>query len=467
MKKTTGLILGCCLVLLPLFTVVAKTNNGGLSDDLIARLRESMVMDAHMRAMINAVSSNDINELAISRSIINSKEDLFSHKIKTKGITDQKSSGRCWMFAGLNVLRPKVMDKYKLDEFEFSQAYLSFWDKLEKSNMFLELIIEYRNSGMLDREMDLIVSDPVGDGGWWSYIVGLIEKYGVVPQTVMPETYNSSNTARINKLLDRTLRSDAVRLRAMAVDGADLEQLRAAKETMLSGVYRMLVMNYGEPPTEFEYRYKIEDSLLSDPKTYTPQSFYKEFVDENLADYVNLFNDPTRDYGKHYQAGVSRNMYDADNAHFVNITIDQLRDISKASILDDQPVWFACDVAQDHNRKMGILAEGLYDYDDIYGVDMSMTKAERILYHETSANHAMVFTGVDIRDDKPVKWLVENSWGDESGVKGMWNMDTAWFDEHVFNIIVKKKYVPKDILKLFDETPIVLPIWDPLHAAFH
>jgi bleomycin hydrolase len=437
--------------------------DGGLDMATIDKIQSEFQMDSFTRAMYNAVSNNDIVNLAINRDLVRENNNLYNHKIKTKGITNQQSSGRCWLFAGLNIMRPIVRDKYKLGTFEFSEIYLTFWDKMEKANTFLEHIIEFRDRDPLDREMEILLSDPLPDGGWWRYVVDLIDKYGVVPNDVMPETNSSEKTRYMNALISRKLRTDAVALRKMYQEGKSVKKLRAEKDKMLAEVYKMLVINFGEPPTEFTWRYETSDSVVSDAKTYTPKSFYTDFVGVDLNDWVSVFNDPTKDYGKHYQIEMSRNMFDHQDIHFANEDVAKLKEIALAAVLDDQPVWFACDVGKDQNTKLGVMALGLYDFKTIYDTEWTMTKADQVLFQEATPNHAMVLTGVDIQDGKPVKWLVENSWGKDKGDEGMWNMYDSWFDEYVYNVIVRKQYVPQDILAVFEQTPIMVPPWDPMY----
>ncbi len=440
--------------------------DGSLSSEVINNIRSSFKMDLNTRAMYNAITNNDIKNLALNRDIVRSNNDIFSHKIKTHGVTNQKSSGRCWLFAGLNILRPKVIEKYKLSKFEFSENYLSFWDKMEKANSFLEFIIELRDRDLLDRELEIILRRPFGDGGYWKYVVALIDKYGAVPKEIMPETHSSEKTGDMNKLVSRKLRTGAVELRSMYAGGKTVDELRAAKEKILDDIYRMLVMNLGEPPTEFEWRFEDRDSVVSEKQTYTPLTFYKEFVGVDLKEYVNLLNDPSKDYGKHYQLRLSRNIYDGEDVDYANVQIDKLKEMAEKSVLDDEPVWFGNDVGKDQSRDLGIMAMDIYDYGSIYNTDMSLTKADQLMYRESAPNHAMVLTGVDIKDDKPVKWLVENSWGDKNGNEGYWTMYDSWFDNHVYNVIVKKKYVPKEILKIFDQPVIICPPWDPMYSIF-
>ena len=437
---------------------------GALSEEAINKIRGSFEMDAHTRAMYNSITNNDISSLAVNRDILREHNDLFSHKIKTKGVTNQKSSGRCWLFAGLNTLRPIVIQKHKLKEFELSQSYLAFWDKLEKANCFLENIIEFRDRDIMDREMEFLLRTPIPDGGYWENVVNLVEKYGVAPQEIMPETNSSSNTSLMNALIGRKLRADAVKLRQMSNEKKSVKRLRAEKAKMLGEVYKMLAMNLGEPPSKFEWRFEDANSVVSEVKSYTPKSFFEEVVGVDMREYVDVFNDPSKEYGKHYQIRLTRNIRDGDDAHFANVEVQALKDIAAKAVLDDEPVWFSCDVGKDQSKEHGIMAIGMFDYDSIYQTDMSMSKAERSLFRESVPNHAMVFVGVDMQGNKPAKWLVENSWGKDKGSEGLWTLYDTWFDKNVYSVIVLKKYVPEDVLKIFEEPAIELPPWDPAYS---
>jgi bleomycin hydrolase len=429
-------------------------DESALTTKVIEQIRSSFEM--------NSITNNDISDLALNRDILRQHNEIFSHKIKTKGITNQKSSGRCWLFAGLNIMRPAVIEKYNLKSFEFSQIYLTFWDKMEKANTFLERMIEFRDRDLLDREMVMFLRTPIPDGGYWENVVDLIQKYGAVPKEIMPETNSSENTRLMNRVMSQKLRSDAVKLRKMHQEKRAVKKLYAEKKKMLAEIYRMLVMNLGEPPTEFMWRFEDQNSVVSEMRTYTPKSFFKDFVGVDLNEYVNIFNDTTHDYGRHYQIRFSRNVYDGHDINYANVDVESLKDIAMKSILDDSPLLFAADVGYDQNNKLGIMESGLYDYDSIYNTDMSMTKAERALYRNSVRNHGMAFVGVDVRNGKPVKWLVENSWGKDKGSDGYWTLYDKWFDIHVYNVIVKKKYVPEKVLKIYEQPPIILPPWDPM-----
>ena len=451
-------------VALSMFATMLHGASAQLTPETVERLRSSYKLNRHTRAMYNALTNTDVTDIALNREIIRDHNELYSHKIDAKGITNQKSSGRCWLFAGLNILRPMVIAKHKLKEFEFSQNYLAFYDKLEKANCFFERVIEFRDRDIMDRELELVLRKPIPDGGYRESVVNLVEKYGAVPKEIMPETNSSSSTGRMNRILARKLRSDAVVLRKMHQQHKPLEKLRQAKMKMLKETYKILAMNLGRPPTEFEWRYEDSNSVVSEAKQYTPQSFYKDFVAVDLSEYVDLFNDPSKAYDRHYRLSMSTNVHDGLDVHFANIRLETLKDVAAKSVLDNEPVWFACDVGKNQSSTHGIMAEDLYDYESVYATRIRMSKAERALCRESVHSHAMVFIGIDMADDAPVKWLVENSWGTERGSKGRWALYDDWFDRNVYSVIVKKKYVPERVLKILEQPAVDLPPWDPMFA---
>jgi bleomycin hydrolase len=330
--------------------------------------------------------------------------------------------------------------------------------------------------------MITILKAPCPDGGDWEYVTYLIKKYGAVPQDIMPETNSSGKTGAMNKVLNNKLRADAVKLREMSKDGKSIEELRTQKKKTLAAVYKILVLNLGKPTKEFKWRYEYKDSedkdrdgnnheknadddkdlAVSESRSYTPKSFYAEFVGVDLDEYVDIFNDPAKKLGKLYRGRMTKNAYDNEDMTYANVDIGTIKSIVQKSILDDEPVWFGADVGKQQNREHGIMAMGLYDYDSIYNIDIQMTKAQRRLYHQTSRNHAMLFVGIDVVEGQTVKWQVENSWGDEKGSEGYWALYDEWFDEYVFNVIVHKKYVPADVLKIYEQKPIIIEPWDSM-----
>ncbi len=449
--------------MIALWAVPAVADDGSLSPQELATLRSSFRMDGHDRAMYNAITSLDIGQLTLNRDIVRKHNDLFSNKIKTSTVTDQRASGRCWLFAGLNVLRPELVVKHKLGKFELSQCYLAFWDKMEKANFFLEDSIELADREVLDRDVQTVFTKAGVDDGWWDYVSALIKKYGVVPQEIMPETHSSSYTAQMNGVLRGRLRVEAVRLRQLKQEGKSLAELRADKARVLAEIYRILVINLGEPPATFSWRFEDKDSKLSPLKTYTPQSFYKEFVGEiAFDDYVQLANVPGQDYGRLYQLTHSRNIEESPDVQYLNVKIEVLKAAALKSVLDNRPVWFAADVGKDQDAVRGIMEVGVHDYASIFGSTAKLTKAQRWACCDGGPTHAMVLMGVDLQKDKPVKWLVENSWGKEKGHEGYWSLYDNWFNEHLYMIVVKRAYVPAEILKLYQQMPVVLPRWHPM-----
>lgn len=438
----------------------------GLSSGEIEEIKESFELNAGTRALMNAITNNDTRKLTFNRDILLRHDGVYDFKLDATGITNQKKSGRCWLFAGFNMMRPAVIKKFNIESFEFSESHLFFWDKLEKANMFLEAVIETRDRDIDDRELQTLLEDPVPDGGWWSYAVTLIDKYGAVPNSAMPETEHSSNTRRMNALLDRLMRSDAARLRRLAARGEEESTLQSLKTDMLKDVYRILALHMGVPPERFTWRFEDKDNNIVREK-YTPLSFYREAVGVDLAEYVSIFDHPAHPYERYYRIRYCRNMTGAPDMDFINMDIAHLKKFALDAVMEGEPVWFAADVGKGNDGEHGILAVDMYDYEALFGVDPALTKAERVLYRGSTPNHAMVLIGVDIDEGKPVKWLVENSWGTERGDKGRWALYDDWFDEYVYAVIIHKQHLPDDVLDLLDTEPEVLPAWDPMRRAFH
>jgi len=500
------------LLMLTGFAVQAGGQDGALTPARIEQLRDGFQMDANARAIRNALTNTGIKGIAENRDVLADHDKKFSHKIKTKGISNQKSSGRCWMFAGFNTIKPVLMNNLDLGSFEFSHIYLQFWDKMEKANSFLEYMIEFRDRDLQDREVVFLLKSPAPDGGYWENFVDLVAKYGVIPKEAMAETASSESTGMMNKALARILRKDAIELREIYKETGSIRKMREAKPEMLAEVYRVLVLNLGEPPEEFTWRHKDktddddadedkgddddadEDKDAQDDDAdeedededghddgdededdgydveqdwseldhFTPKSFYDEFVGLDLSEYVNIADDPIRPKGKHYEVGVTKNLYDGYSAHYANVDLDVLKGIVLDVLLDNKVVYFAADVSPDQDSTRGIMARNLYDYESIYALDMGLTKTERLLLRDSTINHGMAFIGVDLRDGEPVKWLVENSWGSSRGSKGLWTMYDDWFDDNVYNIMVHRDYVPDEVLEILEQPAEKLPVWDPM-----
>jgi len=449
-------------------------------------LKSSFKKDVYTKAMQNALSSNDITKLAWNRENIGTTDQLFTYRVDVSGITDQKSSGRCWMFSSLNLFRPMVMKQYNLAEFEFSENYLYFYDLLEKSNLFLTNAVNSANLPIDDQKVKWYMRSPVDDGGQWINFVNLAKKYGMIPKEAMGETNSSENTSWMVKLINTKLREDALELREMAgakepalyakqvVDKNDLaemvatkvdpKKITARKLEMLSEVYRMLALNLGEPPTEFQWRFKNKDKKISEEKTYTPQNFMTEiFGDTKLDDYVMLMNDPSRPFWKHFEVENYRNTQEGVNWHYVNLPNEVIKEFCITSIKNNEALYASCDVGKQLRREVGILDVDNFDFESVYGVKFGMNKAQRIQTGESGSSHGMALIAVDVdAQQKPVKWQFENSWGPTAGEKGYLTFTDAWFNEYMFRFVVNKKYLSEKVLGIYGQKPEMLPPWDPM-----
>ena len=462
--------------------VSAQQPAGGLSPEMLEQISATYQDNAYDKAISNALAGTSIATLAINADNAAMIDTHFSDRVRTKGITDQQSSGRCWLFTGLNVLRAKMIDKYGLPGMEFSQNYLFFYDQLEKANLFLQGVIDTKELPFDDRKVDWLFSNPLSDGGQFTGVSNLIMKYGLVPAEAMPETYQANNTSQMANLLKLKLREDGLALRKayeeayekgkklpkkdagklMDKVNADLQQMKIAH---LSEIYRMLALCLGEPVKEFEWTRCDKDNKIVDRRTYTPKSFYDEYIGEDLENnYVMIMNDPCREYGKVYEIDYDRHVYDGHNWLYVNLPVERIKEMAIASIKDNVAMYFSCDVGKFYSRSKGTLDLANFDYDSLMGVEFGMNKQERVMTHASGSSHAMTLIAVDIVDGKPVKWMVENSWGPASGYKGCLIMTDEWFNEYMFRLVVEKKYVPEDILKMLEQTPVQLPAWDPMFS---
>lgn len=436
-----------------------------ISKELLSQFQQDFDSNATNHAVKNAMAKVGLNKSSVDNNLTRRHSFVYSHETRKGEITNQKSSGRCWMFAALNTARVDTMKKLNVKTFEFSQNYTLFWDKLEKSNYFLESIIETVEKPLNSRLVQHLLLDPIQDGGQWDMFSGLLEKYGAVPKTVMPETYHSSNTRELNQLLTAKLRDFAAKLRDGYSEGKNSDELNALKETQLSFVYSLLIKTLGEVPETFTYGYRDEDDAFHRISDITPQDFFKTYVDWDLDERISLINAPTEDkpFGKAYTVKYLGTVKEGKAITYVNAPIDVLKDAAVASIKDGEPVWFGCDVGQMLDREAGVMDDKAYDYEATLGQNIDLTKAQRLDYGESLLTHAMVFVGVDLDDDgNPVKWKVENSWGDKNGDKGIFSMSDKWFDEYNYQVAVKRKYVEEKWLKALDEPAVELEPWDPM-----
>ena len=438
----------------------AGNPKGGISAEMLVKISEGYEGNAADKALRNALATTPIGTLAMNAENAVMIDTHFSDRVKTKGITDQKSSGRCWLFTGLNVLRAKMIDKYELPGMEFSQNYLFFYDQLEKANLFLQGVIDTKDLPFEDRQVDWLFSNPLSDGGQFTGVSNLITKYGLVPAEAMPETYQSDNTSQMANLLKLKLREYGLELRE-----APKSKVQDMKIRQLSEIYRMLALCLGEPVQEFEWTRCDKNNNIVSRKKYTPKSFYDEFIGEDLENnYVMIMNDPCREYGKVYEIDYDRHVYDGHNWLYINLPVERIKEMAIASIKDNTAMYFSCDVGKFANSKKGVLDINNYDYESLMGVTFGMDKKQRVQTHASGSSHAMTLIAVDVVDGKPVKWMVENSWGPAAGYQGNYIMTDEWFNEYMFRLVVEKKYVPADVLKMLDQKPVQLPAWDPMFA---
>lgn len=453
------------LLLLPSQSMWADTPEKGISESMLSRLRQGYAQNPNHKALRNAMAGNAIDVLAVNAENRNNFDTHFSHEVKSKGITNQKNSGRCWLFTGLNVLRSQIMAAHDLGELKLSQNYNFFYDQLEKSNLFLQGIIDYASRPADDKMVEWLMRNPLSDGGQFTGIADNISKYGIVPAEVMTESFAAENTPRLNALLSLKLREDALELRGMHASGKSGKEINRRKEQMLAEVYRMLALTLGEPPLEFTWTRKDKDGKVVDTRRYTPQQFYREYAGNDLKNgYVMLMNDPSRPYHRLYEIDYDRHSYDGSNWTYVNLPVEEIKQMAIASIKDSTMMYFSCDVGKFLDRERGFLDPGNYDYESLMGTSFGMDKAERIRTFASASSHAMTLMAVDLDENgRPKKWKVENSWGDGAN-DGHLIMTDRWFDEYMFRLVIDKKYATPATLEILKQKPEKLPAWDPMFS---
>lgn len=426
---------------------------------------------ANNDVLMRAVASNGINATSEMISSKVAMNQVFSLELDSGKVADQKKSGRCWLFAGLNVMRYALQKKYNLkDDFELSQTYPYFWDKFERANYFYQNILRTASQPIDDRRVQFLLATPQQDGGQWDMLCALIAKYGIVPKYAMPETYNSSTSNGLNTTFNYKLRKDALILRQLVADKADEKAIDDARHKMLNEDYRILVYALGEPPVKFNFEYRDKDNNYHIDQDLTPKDFFNKYLDWNLDDYVSIINAPTKDkpYNHVYTVDMLGNVVGGRQVRHLNLRLHEFKKLAIKQLQDGHPVWFGCDVVKDSDRKIGILDPHIYNREDLFNINLNMTKAERLEYGESMMTHAMVFTGVDLDDDgQPIKWKVENSWGEKVGKDGYFVMSDEWFDEYVYQLVINKKYLSSEALQIHDQeynNPTILKPWDPLGA---
>jgi bleomycin hydrolase len=452
------------LTLLSILGLSLMVSAQTISKSELAEIQGSFVKDASTIALQNILTNDkNIKTKALNHAkVTNPVDHYFKYRVDIKGITDQKSSGRCWMFTSMNVFRPDVINQLNVPAFDFSHNFCYFWDMFEKSNLFLENVIATADRDMQDRDVEFFFKSPIGDGGVWNLFYNIAEKYGVVPKQVMPETEHSNNTGQMSSILRERLRVGGYQLREMYAAGSKIEALRAEKINILKDVYRVLALCLGEPPTEFSWRYKDNNGQIQ-VLTSTPLEFYKSIVPENYnpETYVMIMNDPTREYYKVYDISNYRNTYEGLNWVYLNLPNEDIKAAALASLKNNEPMYASCDVGKQYNSETGILDVGTYDYESLFGINLKMDKKARILTRQSGSAHAMSIVGCDTdANDVPIKWEFENSWGPASGNKGFLTFTDKWFDEYLFRIVINRRYLDAKAIKALDSKPILLPPWD-------
>lgn len=444
----------------------AQTKDGGISRQMLDDIRKAQEMTVSDRALANAIAANPIDNLAKNHANAGEPDTYFSVETRKQSITDQQSSGRCWMFSGFNVLRSNFALRTDSLTLELSQSYLFFYDQLEKANLFLQGVIDTGKKPIEDQRVQFFFKSPINDGGTFCGVADLVDKYGLVPKAVMPETYSSDNTSRMARLISSKLREFGLQLRGMVAAGKKAADIKAEKTKMLGTVYHMLAMTIGEPPAEFTYAFKDKNGrAVGEAKTWTPLSFRNEIVGEEPLNgtFIMAMNDPRREYYKTYEVEYDRHTYDGHNWKYINLPMEDIEKMAIAALKDGRKMYSSYDVGKMLDRKRGYADTENFDYGSLFGTTFGMNKAERISTFDSGSTHAMTLTAVDLdANGKATKWKVENSWGGDWGQKGCMIMSDRWMQEYMFRLVVDKKYVPEDILKANEQKPVMVMPEDPL-----
>lgn len=425
--------------------------------------------DKHNNIIRRAVTKNGIHSASFDQEIANINTPIFSIDLNTGKVANQKQSGRCWMFAALNTMRHDIKDRFHIsDEFQLSQSYTLFWDKFEKANYFYENVLKTATEPLDSRRVAFLLTTPQQDGGQWDMIVSIIEKYGLVPQSIYPESKASSATAELNNTLNTLLRHDATVLRGLVAQQASKDKISNARNEMLANVYRLLSLTLGEPPVQFDFEYRDELHNFHVERQLTPQDYYQKFVSWDLDEYISVINAPTADkpFDATYNVDMLGNVVGGRDVKHLNVDINKMKAFAISQLKDGQSVWFGVDMGPQVDRESGLMASGIFASDDLFNVDSTMTKAQRLDYGESLMTHAMVLTGVDLdENDQPTKWKVENSWGEKVGKKGYFTMSDDWMSEYAYQIVVKKEYLSSELVNIYDNSkPTLLSPWDPMGA---
>lgn len=434
--------------------------------DLTSKMVEKLKKEFHSRKdaeiIARAIQKNGIKAASEDPTASERLHRAFSYEIKTGKPTNQRHSGRCWSFAALNTLRHKFATKYKFKDFELSQNYLFFWDRIERANMFFQKIIATADKPLHDRTVDFYLSFALNDGGQWANAASIIEKYGVVPEYVMPDTYNTKDTSDVAEVFDSLMRKDAIELRAMVQTNASAAELQEAQERMMGDVYKIAAYSFGEPPAKFDLEYRDDDKKFHQVLGLTPLKFYHEYFDTNLSDYVVVTNAPDHEMDRSYLMPAQDSVVDGLPIKFVNVPFAELQEGAIKQLQAGETVWVGNDVLQQMDRKRGLMDAKLYHREELLDVDFVMDKKHRLETKQAVVSHAMTLTGFDMVNDQPTRWKIENSWGKDNGDNGYFVMTQDWFEEYTYEAVINKKYLSDRVKKVAESEPVTLPAWDSL-----
>lgn len=422
----------------------------------------------------NIITRNAINSVGSTFAITNSNEaskvnHIFLNTLKRKSLksTDQGQSGRCWIFAGLNVFRHSIIAALGLKDFQFSQTYLFFYDKIERSNFYLQWFIDHVNLpgfSLNDRETDYILENTMEDGGWWINFVNLIKKYGVVPKDTMNETYQSEDSEDMNEILLKYINSSVSEIYDNRTK--EKEYLQHIKDRTMQTIYNILVQFLGEPPTKFTWYYNDDEDTSNAISKLTPEKFTKLiFTEIDPDDFVMLANIPEpHKYYERYEILNTKTMIGGKNQSFINLPIEEIKKYSIKSIENGVPVWFGADVKKDFNVFRSSLNPKLFDTELTFGEGYDTSKSTHTKFRTTGATHAMVLIGVNLNKGKATEFQVENSWGyfdsDTPGLDGFLTMSSDWFDRYLYVIAIHKSFLSRSICRLLEKNSIEIEPWN-------
>ena len=429
---------------------IKKENLKKVNDDKNAILR-------------HALSKNSLYTIVASQDAEPEMDFNFDINIKTLPAANQKASGRCWIFAATNVCREIVAAKCNLSNFELSQSYLAFYDRLEKANYLLESVIELLDKDYDDRTLAFLLQNGVGDGGQWDMFVNLVNKYGLCPKNVYPETSTSSGTRETGQVINFNIRKFASEAKEL-YNSKGIAAVRKAKDELLDKFYVLLSDAYGLIPEKFDFEYTDKDGNYHIEKGFTPMSFKEKYLGNELDNFVSLINAPTKSkpFNKTYTVAYLGNVVGGKDVTHLNVTMDRMKELILAQLKDNRIVWFGSDVGFYGDREEGVWDDQKFDLETAFALSLKMNKGESLDYHASQMNHAMCITGVSFKEGQPRKWKIENSWGKDRAKDGYYIMSNTWFDQFVYQAVVDKKYLNKEELKALEEKPIVLKPWDPM-----